>query len=342
MGRSSQSPRSARCVQVELELRHLRALCAIADAGSVGRAATALGYTQPAMSTQLRRIEKALGEPLFTRGSTGVELTAYGVEVVSQARDVLARADALGRRRTATPPGTTRTLRLGATNTPVLPGLVASMRTAFPDLTMSISSVYATGELVRLVEDGELDAALGIDYPGQDLRHSPALAHRAIVTAPVFVALPADHRLAHRVEVPLEELAEDTWFVAPDDGVGWPGAFYDACRASGFTPAAVHEFSPLDQLQALIADGHGVSAIQATHRPVDGVQIKPLAGTPLWLRHLMIRRRDSVDEVTAEALHHYAAAAYRELVIRAPHFQAWANRTYAAARPTGRSGTKLT
>lgn len=62
---------------MELELRHLRVLCAIADAGGVGRAAAALGYTQPAMSTQLRRIEGLLGEGVFLRSSAGVELTAY-------------------------------------------------------------------------------------------------------------------------------------------------------------------------------------------------------------------------------------------------------------------------
>jgi len=49
---------------MELELRHLRTLCAIADAGSVGRAAAVLGYSQPAMSTQLRRIERLFGEPI--------------------------------------------------------------------------------------------------------------------------------------------------------------------------------------------------------------------------------------------------------------------------------------
>ncbi|GAA1225973.1 LysR family transcriptional regulator [Kitasatospora nipponensis] len=318
---------------MELELRHLRALCAIADAGSVGRAATALGFTQPAMSTQLRRIEGVLGESLFIRGSTGVELTAFGVEVVSQARDVLARADALGRRNTACAPGATRTLRLGATNTPVLPNLLAILRTAYPDLTVTVCSVYATGELVRLLEDGELDVALGVDYPGLELRHSPALAHRAIVTAPIFVAMPADHPLAHRVEVPLEELADETWFVTPDDGVGWPGAFYDACRAAGFTPANTHEFLALEQLQLMIAKGLGVTAIQATLRPITGVLVKPLAGSPLWLRHLLIRRRDSVDDVLAEALHHYTAGVYRDLVTQAPQYQAWAGRTYTAPRP---------
>ncbi|MGW4007273.1 LysR family transcriptional regulator, partial [Streptomyces nigra] len=83
---------------MELELRHLRVLCAIADAGSVGRAAAELGYSQPAVSTQLRRIERYFGEPVFERGPAGVQLTPYGFEVVASARDVLARADAIGRR----------------------------------------------------------------------------------------------------------------------------------------------------------------------------------------------------------------------------------------------------
>jgi len=96
---------------MELELRHLRTLCAIADAGSVGRAAAVMGYSQPAMSTQPRRIERLFGEPLFLRGTSGVEPTAYGVEVVAQARDVLPRAEAIGRRGSAASGGTGRTLR---------------------------------------------------------------------------------------------------------------------------------------------------------------------------------------------------------------------------------------
>ena len=108
---------------MELELRHLRALCAIADAGSVGRAAAILGYSQQAMSTQLQRIEHHFGRPLFERAVSGVELTPYDAEVLARARDVLARADAIGHRPTGDAPGTRRTLRLAATNSPVLPGM---------------------------------------------------------------------------------------------------------------------------------------------------------------------------------------------------------------------------
>ncbi|WP_189530931.1 LysR family transcriptional regulator [Streptomyces roseolilacinus] len=318
---------------MDLELRHLRVLCAIADFGSVGRAAAALGFTQPALSTQLRRIERLLGDGLFVRSHTGVELTAYGARVVSQAREILARADALVRRPAGPPAEGVRPLRLGVTNTPVLPFLLDALRTASPDLPVSVSSVYATGDLLAQLEAGELDAALGVDYPGLPLRHSPALVHRAINTVPIFVAMPAGHPLAHRVEVPLEELSEETWFVASDDGVGWPGAFYDACRTAGFHPVDVHEFHVLDQLQLMIAKGLGVTAVQPTLRPIDGVLVKPLAGAPLWQRHVLIWRTGAVDAPVVEALHHHAVHVHRNLLAQAPHLQRWVTRAYTTSRP---------
>ncbi|SCK19967.1 DNA-binding transcriptional regulator, LysR family [Streptomyces sp. SceaMP-e96] len=266
---------------MELELRHLRVLCAIADAGSVGRAASDLGYSQPAMSTQLRRIEQYFGNPLFERNTSGVELTRYGTEVLAQARDVLARAAAIGRRPAADRARTRRSLRLATTNSPVLAGMLIRLRGQLPDLTLTVSSVYPSSESVELLEHGEVDAAIAADYPGRELRHSAAVAHRGIVTEPSFVALPSGHRLRHCPEVALADLADDAWFLTPDDGAGWPGVFYAACRAAGFTPAAVHEFlGDQQQLQNMIAEGIGVSIVQATLRPIPDVLVKPLVGTP--------------------------------------------------------------
>jgi DNA-binding transcriptional LysR family regulator len=220
-------------------------------------------------------------------------------------------------------------LRLAATNSPVLSGLVVRMRNAHPELGVTVSSVYSSSDIVELLENDELDAAIAVDYPGLELQHSSAVAHRGIVTEPSFVALPANHRLKHRLEVPLAELADDAWFLTPDDGAGWPGVFYSACRAAGFAPAAVHEFlGDQLQLQNMIADGMGVSMVQATLRPVAGVLIKPLTGTPLWCRYLMAWRRHGIADEVADALHRSATASYRELIALAPHFQSWATRTY--------------
>ncbi|SEL97154.1 LysR family transcriptional regulator [Streptacidiphilus jiangxiensis] len=313
---------------MELELRHLRVLCAIADAGSVGRAAVALGQSQPATSTQLRRIERFLGGPLFERRASGVAPTEYGMEVLLQAREVLARVAGIGSRPQAGLVGGPTTLRFAATNSSILSGMMARARARMPDVTLTVSSVYASSAIVELLERGEVDAGIAADYPGLTLRHSAAVAHRGIVTEPVFVALPARHRLRHRTEVNLADLAEDDWFVTPDDGAGWPGVFHEACAAAGFRPHAVHEFiGDRQQLQAMIADGLGVSLVQATLWPAQGVLVKPLTGTPIWVRYVLAWRPGRVAEPVAEALFGAAAAAHHELLARAPHFQTWASAT---------------
>lgn len=318
---------------MELELRHLRVLCALADAGSVGRAASELGYTQPAVSTQLRRIERHFGEPLFERGPTGVRPTPYGVEVVAQARDVLARAAAIGRRPDPGTPAARRTLRVAATNSPMLAGTLSGIRARLPDVSLSVSSVYASSRIVELLEEGTVDAAIAADYPGRELEHSDAVAHRGIVTEPNFVALPARHPLARRTHVALADLADEAWFLTPDDGAGWPGVFHAACAAAGFTPAVTHEFlGDRLELQGMIADGLGVAVVQATLRPIPQVVVKPLVGAPLWCRYVLAWRRDAVAAEVVETLVQSATVAYRRLAAQSPHLRAWAAHNWSQTR----------
>ncbi|GAA3023728.1 LysR family transcriptional regulator [Kitasatospora sp. NPDC006786] len=314
---------------MELELRHLRVLCAIADTGSVGRAAVLLGASQPATSTQLRRIERHLGAPLFERTTVGVAPTGFGAEVVAAARELLTRADGLGRRPEAPAGPVPRELRLAATNSPLLPGLVTRARHQRPGQRFTLTSVHRSSDIVELLERDEADAAVAVDYPGRELRHAPSVAHRGIVTEPVFVALPAGHRLRHRTEVALADLAEEEWFLTPDDGAGWHGVFHGACAAAGFAPATVHEFlGGRLELQEMIAAGLGISVVQATTRPLAEVVVKPLAGTPIWVRQLLVWRPAGVGGEVVETLLGAAAAAYRDLIAAAPGFQAWAARTY--------------
>ncbi|WP_137022905.1 LysR family transcriptional regulator, partial [Streptomyces albus] len=71
---------------MDLELRHLKVVSAIAEAGSLTRAATGLGLAQPALSAQLKRMERALGGALFVRGPQGVRPTELGELVLERAR----------------------------------------------------------------------------------------------------------------------------------------------------------------------------------------------------------------------------------------------------------------
>jgi DNA-binding transcriptional LysR family regulator len=65
-----------------MDERELRAFISIAEAGRLDWAAKALGYSQPALSYQLRRLESTLGASLFTRNSKGAKLTVTGQVIV--------------------------------------------------------------------------------------------------------------------------------------------------------------------------------------------------------------------------------------------------------------------
>src|SRR4051812_50019019 len=74
---------------MNLELRHLKVVVAIAETGSVTKAASQLGLAQPALTAQLQRIERTLGGPLFERDRRGARPTALGELVLSRARVLL-------------------------------------------------------------------------------------------------------------------------------------------------------------------------------------------------------------------------------------------------------------
>src|SRR3954454_3559078 len=71
---------------MNLELRHLKVVCAIAETGSVTKAASQLGLDQPALTAQLQRIERTLGGPLFERDRRGAAHNALGEVGLSRAR----------------------------------------------------------------------------------------------------------------------------------------------------------------------------------------------------------------------------------------------------------------
>ncbi|HEY2057877.1 MAG TPA: LysR family transcriptional regulator, partial [Amycolatopsis sp.] len=74
---------------MEVELRHLRLLCAVAEAGSISRAAAGIGSSQPALTASVQRIERVFGGKLFVRSLRGVVPTEFGECVLSRARTVL-------------------------------------------------------------------------------------------------------------------------------------------------------------------------------------------------------------------------------------------------------------
>src|SRR5690349_12064650 len=111
---------------MDLEIRHLRVIQAIAEAGSISRAAAALGFTQPALTAQLQRVERAVGGALFARTGSGTYPTALGKVVLSHAAQILGMHTELMRDVRRRDPADTETtaVRLGSTPGPLTATMV--------------------------------------------------------------------------------------------------------------------------------------------------------------------------------------------------------------------------
>ncbi|MEV6109503.1 LysR family transcriptional regulator [Streptomyces sp. NPDC051940] len=299
---------------MDLEIRHLRALSAIAEHGSVTRAAAALGVSQPALTAQLRRIEGVLGGEVFLRGRRGVEPTPFGEFVLSRTRAALGNIDDLLSRTPGAAAGAGAVVRFGAYESRLTVAVEERLAALLPEARTELQVAYYTGLLLDRVAAGRLDGALLADYPGFELRPPASVRWAAVATDPVHVVLPADHRAAGAGEVRLADLAEEDWVVPPSDGTGWPEHLLRACEQAGFRPRARYQLEQTGMRTALVAAGRAVSACQALHPPMDGVVVRPLAGEPMRMRLLLVWHRDGAlagcaqDLVAAVREEHRAAS----------------------------------
>jgi DNA-binding transcriptional LysR family regulator len=310
---------------MDLEIRHLRVLSAVAEAGSISKAAAALGYTQPAITAQLQRIERALGNPLFARDGSGARPTALGAIVLTHAQNILAMHDDLMRDvRRRDPDDDLSALRLGSTPSPLTAAMVTAARELLQDTEVSLH-ITSEEEMLELLATGRLEFGLGVDYPGYELPIPLGLAEAVLAVQPVFVLLSRDHPLADRAEVPLEALAAEQWFPGEGKDVRMRAQFHEACRRAGFTPRRVQRMN--DNISfPLIGQGHGVSLCHPLVVERDGVAARPLAGDPMWVRQRLIwpTRGALVEHVPR--LRDALVTAHRTAAENSPTYRAWLRR----------------
>ncbi|GAA1295280.1 LysR family transcriptional regulator [Streptomyces javensis] len=274
---------------VELEVRHLRALCAIADTGSLRKAARQLGMTQPSLTTQLRRIENTIGGRLFSREVTGSRPTPLGRSVLCRARPIVAEMNALvDEVRLEAGQTADARLRIGSTGSRAVVGWLRRLRARYPDADTTIHIDVSANALLQMVAANQLDVAFVHEVEGAPLRVPEGVERRVLVERePQFVALAETHPAAARPVVPLADLAADQWMVDPSvDGEG-PG-LRRVLAAAGLNPRVVYG----DYLTAadLVASGEVVTPCQPTARSRQGVAVRPLHGDPLTVRLFLASR----------------------------------------------------
>ncbi|OAN78398.1 LysR family transcriptional regulator [Jannaschia sp. EhC01] len=147
---------------INLTLKQLRYVEALAQHGHFGQAAAACSVTQPALSMQIKELEEAFGLPLFERTPRSVRLTGFGEAVLTRAKAILRAVDELGDLARAARGGLTGRLRLGVIPTIapyLLPRIIGALALHYPDVDLHIRETLTP----RLLEDlsaGRLDTAI--------------------------------------------------------------------------------------------------------------------------------------------------------------------------------------
>ncbi|MFF2547261.1 LysR family transcriptional regulator [Kitasatospora sp. NPDC058063] len=319
-----------------IEARHLRVLRAVARTGSFSAAARELGCTQPAISQQMKALEKSVDTPLVVRSGRGMQLSEAGRVLLKHATGILAGLSAAEEEVAAIAglrAGRVRLVSFPTASSTLVPPAVARLRDGHPGVRVSLVEAEPP-ESLAMLRGGECEIALAFRYPQSDGAVAlPAPAHgtpreaRAeanleaqqltagsdwsdlVVTPllddPLVGLLPAAHGLAGRGgAVGLAELAGEQWIA------GCPqcrGHLVELCAGAGFEPRIDFATDDYPAVVGLVAAGLGVAVLPRlalrSVRP-DGVSTVPVhtaSGAPA-VRQVVALTLPDLAEVPAVAL----------------------------------------
>lgn len=279
-----------------LDVRRLQVLLSVVELGSVTAAAEALTYTPSAVSQQLRRLEREVGQPLMRRHARGMSPTDAGRVLAAHARTVVrqlaaAQADLdeiAGLRRGTLVLGTFPTVASS-----FLPHVVRRFRQLHPSIGLDIRS-GREAELVEWLEDGTVALSLLWDYAWR--RQDPTRFHLTeLFEDPTVLLVGADHRFARRRRLRMADLADESWVVRADHPVA--EVLRRSALAAGFEPRVSFRANDYQEAQAMVGVGLGVALAPRTAvaNRLSNIRMIPLGNTAPARRVLVAQRRDRVD-----------------------------------------------
>lgn len=255
-----------------MEVRDLKAFVLVSELGSFTRAAERLHLAQPAVSQQIKRLERDLGSPVLRRSTRRVELTAAGERLLPSARSILgeiARTEEDIRLIDRGGAGRVSVGFVGTATYDLLPQIARTVGQQLPGISLEIYGEGLTPELIDGVAARRLDIAIV-----RDPQPKKGLALTAVRSEVLIAVLPIDHSAATSGHVALADLRDSTFVTHPS---GHRSAMHrsvvDACRRAGFTPAKIVEVRETATLVAFVAAGMGVALVPEPVRSLslDGV-----------------------------------------------------------------------
>lgn len=281
----------------------LRVMRAIADEGSFTAAALSLGYSQPAISQMVRRLETRTGTTLVERVGRSVRLTEAGEVLARHAGPVLSALDAAEEEVAAIAglrSGRVRLMAFPSASATLVPRALAKVKADHPGVTITFSEAEPRESLAAL-RAGECDLAVAFVYEGTDLGRGEedldAFVTTPLVDDEVLLAVPHDHELAKAKKADMATLKDETWIA------GCPrcrGHLLQLASTAGYVPDIAYETEDYVAVMGLIAEGLGVAVIpDLILKTVHHEDVTALPMTPASRRHIVAVTTPDLQRVPA-------------------------------------------
>lgn len=256
----------------------LRCFIAVAEELNFRRGARRLGMTQPPLTRHIQALEHEVGAMLLDRSGRSVTLTAAGASFARAAQRLLEQAADATREARQIAAGDAGTLSIAftaASSYGFVPNLIASIRNAFPGLSLILRELTTPQQIVAL-KARQVDLCLL--RPPVSL---PSVQTLRVYRERLVLAVPDGHLLVRRAAVRVADLAEETLITYPPvEGPYFHGLVMGLLHAAGVQPRAIQHITQTHSMLALVSAGLGVAVVpQAAERwRPPGVTLLPLAG----------------------------------------------------------------
>lgn len=265
---------------MNITFRQLRLFLALADTGSVSRAARECHVTQPTASMQLKEVTDSVGAPLYEVISRRVHLTDAGRDLASTARSIADHWAAFEQRIDSTKGLTRGKLRVAVVSTAkyFVPRLLGTFCARYPEIDISLEVLNRDGVVQRL-RDNQDDLYI-MSMPPTDI----ALEDQVFMPNPLVVIAASAHPLAGRRKLALDELSK-LRFILRERGSGTRMAIDAYFKRLKFKPNLRLELGSNEAIKEAVAGDLGVSVVSshALHGQAaeHGVSVLDVAGFPI-------------------------------------------------------------
>ncbi len=328
-----------------LELRHLESFCAVASGMHVTRAAERLHIAQPALTQQIRLLEKELGLSLVRRTGRGIALTEAGEFFHKEAELILQHVKRACLQTREIVHGNLNRVVVGVTEaaafSPVLAAVFSRCLAKWPAVQLVLCQKQAN-ELVAALEEKLIDAAFTCDISDAN----PALSSQELALDRMLLAVPAVHPFAQRAAVSLPDLKDEPLILVAHDQ--FVSAFEEnlraGCRTYGFAPRIIQTNPKLMLALNLVAAEVGLAFVPdyMSGVPLDALCYVPIQDPfPLLVETTFVTRTGDASPLIAD-LRNIAVQAFTQAnrmygkQVRAKVFpEAWTPSQEAEREPLG-------